>query len=108
MATQEKTIFEKIIAGEIPADLLYEDETCIAINDKYPKAPVHILVVPKKHIPSLDKVSEEDRALIANMVYVANKLAKDNECTGYRLQFNVGAKGGQVIFHLHLHLMGWR
>lgn len=103
----EKTLFQKIIDREIPADFVYEDDQCVAIKDIYPKAPVHLLVIPRKHIPSFEEVQPEDAELIAHLMFVAKQLAKDHHCEGYRLQFNVGEKGGQVIFHLHLHMMGW-
>lgn len=103
----EKTLFQKIIDREIPADFVYEDDECIAIKDIYPKAPVHFLIIPRKHIPSFAEVETEDAELISHLMFVAQKLAKEFKCLGYRLQFNVGEKGGQVIFHLHLHLMGW-
>ena len=102
-----KTIFQKIIDREIPSTLLYEDEFCIAINDIHPKAPLHILVIPKKAIPSLMEVDESDKSLLSHLIFIANKLAKENKCEGYKVLFNVGAKGGQEIFHLHLHLLGW-
>lgn len=103
----EKTLFQKIIDKEIPADFVYEDDLCIAIKDLYPKAPVHLLVIPRKPIPTFADVVEEDSDLIAHLMMVGKKLAAENGCEGYRLQFNVGEKGGQVIFHLHLHMMGW-
>ena len=102
-----KTIFKKIIDKEIPSTFLYEDEFCIAINDIHPKAPLHILVIPKKAIPSLMEVEESDKDLLSHIIFVANKLAKENKCEGYQVKFNVGSKGGQEIFHLHLHLLGW-
>lgn len=105
---EEKTLFQKIIDREIPADFVFEDELCVAIKDLYPKAPVHLLVIPRKAIPSVNELEEADGPLVAHLVFVAQKLAKQYECEGYRLQFNVGEKGGQVIFHLHLHLMGWK
>lgn len=103
----EKTLFQKIIDKEIPTDFLYEDEYCIAIKDIYPKAPVHVLIIPRKTIPSVNDLEEDDKALVAHLIFIGKKLAKEFHCEGYRLQFNVGEKGGQVIFHLHLHLMGW-
>jgi histidine triad (HIT) family protein len=104
----EKTLFQKIIDREIPADFVYEDEQCVVIKDLYPKAPIHFLLIPRKPIPSIEALEEEDKDLVTHLIYLAKKLAKDFTCEGYRLQFNVGEKGGQVIFHLHLHLMGWK
>jgi histidine triad (HIT) family protein len=103
----EKTLFQKIIDKEIPAEFVFEDDQCVAIKDIYPKAPVHFLVIPRKAIPSFAEVTEEDRELIAHLLFVGKNLAQQYKCEGYRLQFNVGEKGGQVIFHLHLHMMGW-
>ncbi|KKU77918.1 MAG: Histidine triad (HIT) protein [Candidatus Peregrinibacteria bacterium GW2011_GWA2_47_7] len=103
----EKTLFQKIIDKEIPAEFVFEDEKCIAIKDIYPKAPVHFLVIPRKPIPSVEDLKEEDRDLVAHLIFVGRQLARNYNCEGYRLQFNVGEKGGQVIFHLHLHVMGW-
>lgn len=104
----EKTLFQKIIDREIPADFVHEDELCVAIKDLYPKAPIHFLVIPRKPIPSINEVEESEKDLLSHLLMVGKKLAKDHGCAGYRLQFNVGEKGGQVIFHLHLHMMGWR
>ncbi len=103
----EKTLFQKIIDREIPADFVYEDDLCVAIKDLYPKAPVHFLVIPRKVIPSFAEVAQEDKDLVSHLMFVGQKLAAEYKCEGYRLQFNVGEKGGQVIFHLHLHMMGW-
>ena len=103
----EKTLFQKIIDREIPADFIHEDEHCVVIKDKFPKAPIHFLVIPRKVIPSIVELEEEDQELISHMIFTAKRLAKEHKCEGYQLQFNVGEKGGQVIFHLHLHLMGW-
>ncbi len=102
-----KNIFQKIIDKEIPSEFLYEDELCIAINDIHPKAPLHILLIPKKAITGIDEIDENDKDLIAHLIYTAKALANRNKCLGYRLQFNVGEKGGQEVPHLHLHLLGW-
>jgi histidine triad (HIT) family protein len=103
----QKTLFERIIAKEIPADFVHEDELCVAIKDLYPKAPVHLLVIPRKPIPSIKELEKEDAELLAHLTFVAKDLAKQFKCEGYRLVYNVGKKGGQEIFHLHLHMMGW-
>ncbi len=102
-----KTLFQKIIDREIPSDFVYEDEKVVAIKDINPKAPIHFLVIPRKPIPGVSELAEEDRELVSHMIYVAKELAKKNKCDGYRLQFNVGEKGGQLVPHIHLHLMGW-
>jgi histidine triad (HIT) family protein len=102
-----KTLFQKIIDGEIPANFVYDDELCVAIKDIHPKAPVHLLIIPRKAIPSIMEIEEEDTDLISHLIFTAKKLAEEQDCEGYKLQFNVGKKGGQEVFHLHLHLMGW-
>ena len=101
-------IFCKIIAKEIPGEILYEDERVIAFKDIQPAAPIHILIVPIKHIPSLNEATEEDEALLGHMQLVAQKLAAKEGIAerGYRLVLNTGIECGQVIFHIHLHLMG--
>lgn len=101
------TIFGKIIAGEIPAEKVYEDDRILAIKDINPKAPVHILIIPKKEIPDIQSVTEEDLPLIGEVIQVAQKLAKENDILeGYRLLVNNGPLAGQSIFHLHFHLIG--
>lgn len=99
-------IFCKIIGRQIPSTIQYEDNLCIAFNDINPKARVHILLVPKKHIPTIADLEEGDEKLIGHVVKVAKELAKKHECKGYQLLFNVGREAGQVVFHVHLHLMG--
>jgi len=100
------TIFAKIIAGEIPADKIYEDDHCIAINDINPQAPVHVLIIPKKAIAKLSDSGESDQALLGHLLLVAAKLAKQLDVEdGFRTVINNGANGGQTVFHLHLHLI---
>lgn len=99
-------IFCKIIAQEMPATLQYEDDKCVAFNDLYPKSRVHILIVPKKHIPTVHDIEEGEEKLMGHLIKVAKELAEKHGCVGYKLLFNVGKEGGQVIFHIHLHLMG--
>ncbi len=104
-------IFCKIINGEIPADFVYQGERIVAFKDINPQAPIHILIVPKKHIRSINDLTEEDAPLVAEMIMVAKELAKKlgTAESGYRLFFNVEKGGGQLIFHLHLHLIGgWK
>jgi len=103
----EKTLFSKIIDGDLPGEFLYEDDRVVVIKDKYPDAPVHLLVIPRKPIPSIADMEPEDEPLVGHMIMIAKKMANDQNCKGYKLLFNVGEKGGQVIFHLHLHVMGW-
>lgn len=102
-----ETIFGKILSGEIPAQRIFEDEHCIAINDVNPQAPVHVLVIPKKAIPTLSEAGMEDQALLGHLVLVVKKLARQLGIDdGFRMVINNGEKGGQTVFHLHLHLMG--
>jgi len=101
-------IFCKIAQKEIPTELLYEDEDIIAFNDIAPKSPVHILIVPKKHIDSVNNLEEENKELLGELVLVAKDIAKEKGIseTGYRLIFNTGRDAGQTVDHIHLHLMG--
>ena len=103
-------LFCKIIAGEIPATLVYQDEQMIAINDIDPKAPEHKLIIPRKHIATVNDLANEDTLLIGNMVQVAKNLAAELAIseTGYRLVMNCNHGGGQAVFHIHLHLLGGR
>lgn len=103
------TLFEKIIAREIPADIVYEDDRCIAFRDIAPKAPTHVLVVPKKAIASVDEIAEDDAALVGHLFVVAAKIAAQEGLTnGYRAVFNTGRDAGQTVDHLHLHVLGGR
>lgn len=103
------TVFGKIIAGELPADKVFENERIIAFKDINPSAPVHILIVPKKEIPDLQSVKTEDLPLIGEVIEVAQTLAKRYNITdGYRLLTNNGSLAGQAIYHLHFHLIGGR
>jgi histidine triad (HIT) family protein len=105
---EEKCAFCKIIKGEQSADFLYQDESLVVIKDIRPHAPVHVLVVPKEHIRSVNDLREEDRGIISEMIFRAKEIAKELSIaqSGYRLLLNVERGGGQVIFHLHLHLLG--
>ena len=101
------TIFSKIIDGEIPAERVYEDELCIAINDINPQAPVHVLIVPKKPIPMLSQAQQDDQALLGHLLLAANKIARQlGVDEGFRLIINNGEQGGQTVYHLHVHLIG--
>jgi len=103
-------IFCKIIKGEIPSDKVYEDEKVLAFRDINPEAPVHIIIIPKKHIISLNEVGEEDLELLSHILIVAGKIASEHKIskTGYRLVNNCGIDGGQTVPHLHFHLLGGR
>lgn len=101
------TIFSKIIAGEIPSQKVFENERILAIKDLHPKAPVHLLIIPKKEIPDLQSVKKEDLSLVMECVEVAQKLATQfGVAEGYRFLTNNGSPAGQTIFHLHFHLIG--
>ncbi len=100
-------LFCKIAAGEIPGDIVYEDEKMVVFKDIAPKAPVHLLAVPRKHIESLNGLTEEHDALIAYMMRQLPQLAKAQGLeSGFRTIINTGPGGGQVVFHLHIHLLG--
>ncbi len=103
-------IFCKIVAGEIPADILYHDDEIIAFRDINPVAPTHLLIIPRKHIPSLAHLSEAETSRIGEMIKIANQLAKRGGISekGYRLVINCGKQGGQLVPHLHMHLIGGR
>lgn len=105
----EKTLFQKIIDGEIPSEKVYEDDRCVAFRDINPQAPTHLLVVPRKPIPGLDDLTEEDAPLVGHLFMVAKQLAADEGLTnGYRTVFNNGPDASQSVDHLHLHLLGGR
>lgn len=102
-----ETLFAKIINRELPADIVYEDEHCIAIKDIAPKAPVHLLVIPRKPIPRLVDASEEDKALLGHVMLAAGEIARQAGVDeAFRLIINNGAGAGQTVFHLHLHILG--
>jgi len=103
-------IFCQIASGKIPSDIIYQDEELIAFRDIKPQAPVHLIIIPRKHIPSLDQLSQADSSLIGRMIAIANQLAKGEGIAdkGYRLAINSGEEGGQLVPHLHLHLLGGR
>ena len=104
------TLFEKIIAGELPAAIVHSDERVTAFRDIRPAAPTHILIVPNKAIPTVNDIADEDEALIGHMVTVARDLARQEGIadSGYRLIVNCNAHGGQEVYHLHVHLLGGR
>ena len=103
----EETLFSKIIKGEIPADIIYEDEHCIAIKDIAPKAPVHLLVIPRKIIPRIIDAEAEDQALLGHLMLAAGKIAEEAGVgDAFRLIINNGAGAGQTVFHLHIHILG--
>lgn len=103
------TVFGKIIEGTIPAEKVFENERILVIKDKFPVAPVHLLIMPKKEIANLQALKAEDLGLITEVIEVAQAMARQFEIEeGYRLLTNNGEEGGQTIFHLHFHLIGGR
>jgi histidine triad (HIT) family protein len=105
----EKTLFQKMMDGELDGEILYEDDRCAVLRDINPQAPIHVLIVPRKVIPSLDDLTEEDEALIGHLFLVAKKIAADEGLTnGYRIVINNGRGAHQEVDHIHLHLLGGR
>lgn len=105
-----ETIFGKIISGEIPADKVHEDDQCIVIRDINPQAPVHLLVIPRKPIATVDAATPGDRELLGHLTLVATECARKEGIAddGYRLVWNCNAGGGQEVYHIHLHVLGGR
>ncbi|MDX5297776.1 MAG: histidine triad nucleotide-binding protein [Gammaproteobacteria bacterium] len=108
------TLFSKIIRREIPADIVYEDELCLAFRDINPQAPVHLLIIPKKPIATVNDLELQDRELAGHLLFTAGKIAKDMGFAedGYRVVMNCNDNGGQTVYHIHLHLLagkplGW-
>jgi histidine triad (HIT) family protein len=104
-----ETLFTKIINREIPAKIIYEDDQVLAFHDIAPQAPVHFLVIPKKPIPTLNDVTEEDKDLLGHILFTAQRLAKEQGCEdGFRVVMNTNEKGGQTVYHIHMHVLGKR
>lgn len=103
-------LFCKIIAGELPSNKLYSDEDVLAFEDIAPAAPTHILVIPTRHIPAINKASADDQALLGKLLLVANQLASEQglDADGFRYVINTGGHGGQTVGHTHLHILGGR
>ncbi|GJM07386.1 MAG: histidine triad nucleotide-binding protein [marine bacterium B5-7] len=103
-------LFCKIAGGDIPAELLYEDEQVVAFADIAPQAPTHLLIIPREHIPTLNDLNADNAALVGHIALVAKQLAAEHGLAddGYRLIMNCNEHGGQTVFHLHCHLMGGR
>lgn len=104
------TLFGKILSGEIPSDRVWEDDQCIAFRDINPAAPTHILVIPRKYIPTANDFEESDEQLLGHLLVVASKVAKAEGIAddGYRLVINCNPAGGQTVYHLHMHVLGGR
>ncbi|MGA3010460.1 MAG: histidine triad nucleotide-binding protein [Terracidiphilus sp.] len=102
-------LFCKILDGTIPSTAVYEDELCYAFADLHPQAPVHVLVVPREHIASVDDTDKSDGLLLGHLLWAASEIAREKSLTkGYRLVVNTGEEGGQTVDHLHVHLLGGR
>lgn len=107
---QENCLFCKIIAGEIAAEKVYEDDLCIAINDISPQAPTHLLVIPREHFDSMDKAEMRHRETLGHILLTCAKIAREKDFAedGYRTVINTNSDGGQTVFHLHVHLLAGR
>ncbi len=103
-------LFCKMVSGDIPCEKVYENELILSFRDIDPKAPTHILIIPKKHIETLNEINENDQDLLGELLLTAKKIAKDEgiDSSGYRTVFNCNADGGQTVFHIHMHLLGGR
>jgi histidine triad (HIT) family protein len=106
----EKTLFSKIIDGEIPGDFVHRDESCVVIRDIDPQAPVHLLVIPVEPLPGIQSAEDDHRDLLGHLMLVARRVARDEGLAddGYRVVVNAGANGGQQVDHLHVHVLGGR
>jgi len=106
----EECIFCRIVAGQLPANIIYQDEHFLAFRDILPRAPIHVLIIPKTHITSAAELTEEQQELAGQLIIIAKNLAEQEGIakTGYRLVINCGSEGGQLVPHLHLHLIGGR
>ena len=110
MTTEQDCIFCKIVAGEIPAKLVYEDDAAVAFRDINPQAPTHALVIPRKHIASLAVAGEADESVLGHLLRVAARVAREEGHAerGYRTVINTGSDAGQTVFHIHVHVLGGR
>lgn len=107
--TEQTTVFKRIIDGQLPADIVYQDDRCLAFRDIAPASPVHILVIPRKEIRSLADVSAEDTELLGHLLFTIARIAREQGLEdGYRVVTNIGRDGGQSVPHLHFHLLGRR
>jgi len=107
-ATDSSCLFCKIVAGQLPADRVYEDDTILAFKDIHPQAPFHCLVIPKVHVATLNDFTPKQQELIGGLLLAARHLATEHGLPGYRVAMNVNREGGQVVFHAHLHVLGGR
>jgi histidine triad (HIT) family protein len=107
-AKDEACLFCKIVAGELPAERVYEDDRILAFKDIHPQAPFHCLVVPRAHVATLNDFAPEQGELVGAMLLAGKRIAADQGLPGYRVVMNVNREGGQVVFHVHLHVLGGR
>lgn len=107
-STDPQCLFCKIAAGELPADRLYEDDELLAFRDIAPKAPLHALIIPKVHVATLNELQPDQATLAGRMFLVAKQLASEHDLPGYRVVVNTNREGGQVVFHVHMHVLGGR
>jgi histidine triad (HIT) family protein len=107
---EKSCLFCKIIAGEIPGDFLHQDEHCVVLRDINPQAPMHVLVVPREHLESLDDASQKDEALLGHLLRISARMANEqgHDESGYRTVINTGEGAGQSVFHLHVHVLAGR
>ena len=107
---EKNCLFCRIIAGEIPGDLLHQDEQCVVLRDINPQAPMHVLVIPREHLESLDDASQREEALLGHLLRIGARIANDQNFadSGYRTVINTGAGAGQSVFHLHVHVLAGR
>lgn len=108
MTSDPACLFCKIVAGQLPADRVHEDDQIVAFKDIHPQAPFHCLVIPKMHVATLNDFDAEQAELIGRLLLTAKRLAADHGLPGYRVAMNVNREGGQVVFHAHLHVLGGR
>lgn len=108
--SESSCLFCQIVAGEVPAELLHQDELCLVIRDINPQAPTHFLVIPREHLESLDEASRQDESMLGHLLRVAARQANEQGLaeSGYRTVINTGAGAGQSVFHLHVHVLGGR
>lgn len=108
--SQENCLFCKIVAGDIPSELVHEDEICVAFNDIHPQAPTHILVIPREHISSLNETNMQHKETLGHLLLTAAGISREKGFAedGYRVVINTNGMGGQTVFHLHVHLLGGR
>ena len=107
-AADNTCLFCRIVAGELPADRVYEDDEVLAFKDIHPQAPFHCLVIPKVHVATLNDFGPQQSALIGNLLLIAKHIAAEHGLPGYRVAMNVNREGGQIVFHAHLHVLGGR